>query len=226
SPCCLMTQTLSFFFSKVNPACFMSLSMRAASALSSAQASDGRQSDKATATTERVMRCSMDMVYPPSFAPTSGYSRIRSVEHSEAQGVGDAADVIQQGFRIVGVDVGDHIAQPLLGLQVLAGDVGAVRRQRLVDACQDAGHVLVQVYQAMRLGLGRQADGGEVDAVLGTAGIDVVHDAMADEAADVLLRLQGAAAHMRGENGLWHLAQRMLEAVAVATRLIREHVYC
>src|SRR5579859_3289373 len=77
------------------------------------------------------------------------------VKDTEPQRMRDVAYLLQQSVGVISVDVGDHVAQTLLGLEVLPRDVGAVGGQGLVDARQDAGHVLVQVDEAVGASLGR-----------------------------------------------------------------------
>ena len=75
----------------------------------------------------------------------------RSIQHAKTQRVWHRADRIEQRRRVIAIDIGDHVADLGIGFQVLAEDVGAVRAQRLVDACQHARLVGVQMHEAMRL---------------------------------------------------------------------------
>ncbi len=72
-------------------------------------------------------------------------------------------------FVVFLIDVGDHIADAFVGLQVLSHNVDVVIGQALVDARQDAGHIIVNVNQAVGIFQRRQYQVGEINTVGGAA---------------------------------------------------------
>src|SRR5690554_3246589 len=146
------------------------------------------------------------------------------VEHPHLEGVLHLAQGVQ-GLGAVGlVDVDHHVADLLVGLQVLAGDVDVVLGEHAVDLGEHARHVVMDVQQAVLVRVGRQGDLGEVDRGDGGAVVGVGHQLLGDLDADVLLGLQGGAADVRGEDDVVQAAQGALELLVVALGLHREDI--
>ncbi|MNM94598.1 hypothetical protein D3C81_1070080 [compost metagenome] len=97
-------------------------------------------------------------------------------------------------------------------------------REDLVDLGQHARHVLVDVQQAQAVGVLGQGYFREVDRRQGAAVVAVAHQLGGHFDADVVLRFQRAAAHVRGQDHVVVAGQRRFEDIAVALRLDREHV--
>lgn len=114
-------------------------------------------------------------------------------------------------------DIGDHITQLPAGGEGLAVDIHLVIGDLLVHPGEDAGHVLMQVQQAyahpvVDLSL------RQIDRHHGRPGIVEVGQLVGDEEADVLLRLGGRAADMRGENHIRDALQHRAERIAIGLR--------
>src|ERR1700735_598634 len=126
------------------------------------------------------------------------------------------AEAGQQVAGVLGADVGEDVAQVVPGAEQLTLDVGAVLGEHLGDGREHAGDVAVQVDQAIRARSGRQPDPRQVDAERCRAGGDIVVQLPGDELADVLLRLLGRAADVRGEDDVRQVPQLRGEFLAAA----------
>ncbi len=105
------------------------------------------------------------------------------------------------------------------------GHVGAVLGQALVELGEHARHVDVEEPDPRARGQCRGEDGRHVDRQLGAALEGEPGELAGHEPADLLLRLLGRAADVRGEDDVVETAQRRLERVALRLRLDREHVH-
>ena len=98
--------------------------------------------------------------------------------------------------RIVLIDVGDHVAGPLIGLQMLGQDVQPVFGQHPVDPGQDAGPVAVDVQEPVPTGHIRQLDVGEIDGKGRVAPMQISKQPVGREVGDGGLGFLGRAADM------------------------------
>ena len=126
--------------------------------------------------------------------------------------------------RVLGVDVDYHVADLLVGLQELTGDVDAVFRKDLVDLHHHARDVLVDVQQTVLARVSRQGHFREVDRRYRGTVVAVLDQFFRDFQADVGLGFSGGAADVRGQDHVVQATQRAFEDVIVGARLHREHV--
>src|SRR5690554_2122229 len=147
-----------------------------------------------------------------------------SEQTAAANGAVDQLQFFQRQLGVIGVHIDHHIADLVVGLQVLAGDVDAVFGEHGVDLAQHAGDVLVYVQQAMLVRVLRQCHFREVDRGDGRAVVAVLDQLFGHFITDVFLCFHGGAAHMRGQDNVIELAQRADELVIVGTRLDRKYV--
>src|SRR5690554_6100538 len=132
-----------------------------------------------------------------------------------------------QGQFAVGlVDIDNHIADVFLGLQVLAAHVDAVLGEHLVDFGHHAGHVLVNVQQAVLVRVRRQCHFREVHRRNGGTVVAVHSQLLGHFTADVFLGFDGGATHVRGQDAVVEFAQRRYKLFIVGLRLNREYVDC
>ncbi len=120
--------------------------------------------------------------------------------------------------------VNHDIADCRIRLQILAVDVDVSAREYLVDLRKHARHIAVDVQDAAAGRVLGQRDLGEIDRRQGGAVVAVAHQLGRHLDADVVLRLQRAAAHVWGQDHVVHVAQRRNEILVVALGLGREHV--
>ena len=120
-------------------------------------------------------------------------------------------------------DVGDHVADLAAGREHLSHDVRAVLGEHLVDRCQHARHVPVEMGDAPHPGV-LELEVGQVHAQGGRAGADVVAQLARHELADGLLRLLGRAADVGREDDVGQAPQLGLEPVAAVLGLDREDI--
>src|SRR5690606_34688429 len=134
-------------------------------------------------------------------APASSWLP-RSVQDAGAQGAFDGRQFALEGrdLGLVGAHVDHHVADLRVGAQELAVDVDRVAAEDVVDLGQHAGDVAVDVQQAQAALVLRQGDLGEVHRRQGAAVVAVAHQLGRHLHADVLLRLQRAAADVRGQD--------------------------
>src|SRR6185312_15347152 len=104
-------------------------------------------------------------------------------------------------------------------------DVDVARGEQLVDARQHAWYVPVDVQQTAAARMFGQGHLGEIHRRQSGAVVAVAHQLTRHLDADVVLRLQRAAADVRGEDRIVHAYQRRHEWLVVALRLDREYVH-
>src|SRR5579862_9036752 len=108
-------------------------------------------------------------------------------QRPQADGDGHGPELGEDVLAVLATDVGQHVPVLVPGPQELPFDVDAVLGEHAVDRGQHAGHVPVQVDQAVRPADRRQREPRQVDAQRGGAGGHVVGQLPGDELADVLL---------------------------------------
>lgn len=102
--------------------------------------------------------------------------RRASVKNAEFDGVRNFAQIVQNSFAISGSDVGDGIADRFRGFQILAEDIGLVRGKNMVELCEHAGNIFVNVDQAVGFLDFMQLDSGKIHAIESRALLSVVDD--------------------------------------------------
>src|SRR5690554_3310848 len=132
----------------------------------------------------------------------------------------------QGQFTIGLVDIHDYVADIFLGLQVLAAHVDAVLGEHLVDLGHHAGHVLVNVQQAVLVRVRRQCHFREVHGRHRGAVVAVHGQLLGHFTADVFLGFDGGATHVRGQDAVVEFAQRRYKLFVVGLGLNREYVDC
>ena len=90
-------------------------------------------------------------------------------QHSAADGAFDILQLLQCHFVVGGVDIHHYVANLVVSLQILRGDIDVVVGENLVDLGEHAGNVGVHVQQAMCVRVTWQGNFGEVDRAGGGA---------------------------------------------------------
>jgi hypothetical protein len=146
------------------------------------------------------------------------------LDGAQADGHVHRAELVKHLVRVLGADVGKHVAELVAGAQQLALDVHPVLGEHPVDRREHPRHVLVQVDEPVGTGNGGKRHVRQVDRHRRGAAIGEVDELAGHELADVLLRLLGGAADVRGEDHVGQAAQLGDELLAVPLGLLGEHV--
>ena len=112
----------------------------------------------------------------------------------------------ERHFARVHVYVHDYIADFVIGLQILRTDVDAVLGEDAVDLAEHAGHVLVNVQQAVFARVCRERHFGEVYRGEAGAVVAVTDEFFAYLDANVALGFHGAAAYVGCEDAVIELS--------------------
>src|ERR1039457_7204992 len=150
-----------------------------------------------------------------------------SVQNARANGAWHQFQFAPDGYRfgaLGGLDIDHHVAYLGIGLQILTRDVDLLFGEYRVDGGQYAGLVTVDVQHAVLARILRQGNFREVDGAHGGSVVAVLDQLAGHLNADILLRLHGAAAHVRGEQHVVHTAQRGEELLRAAGGLVGEDV--
>ncbi len=78
------------------------------------------------------------------------------MQDAAADGADNRLEFSQRHIGLLGIDVDYHVADVLVGLQVLGGDVDLLVRESAVDLFEDPRAVFVDVEQARPLGVNGQ----------------------------------------------------------------------
>lgn len=111
---------------------------------------------------------------PFLFLATCMNSRRPSVENAEFYGMGNFAQVAQYLLAVGGANVGDGIADGFRGFQILSKDIRFVRGENMIELCEHAGNVFVNVDEAVGFLGFVQLYGGEIHAVESGALVSVI----------------------------------------------------
>src|SRR5262249_2310128 len=116
------------------------------------------------------------------------------------------------------------ISDVRIGGQKLAVDVGAEAADDAVDIPENAGHIAVNVENAMRSGLVGQLDLGKVDGAGSRAAVHELGEGRSHFPADHLLRRAGRTADVQRQDDVEQLLQLARERLLVRLRLDEEYV--
>ena len=86
-----------------------------------------------------------------------------SEQYPTAYGALDPGQPGQCHVAVLRIDVDDHVAHGLVGLQELCGDIDIVVREYAVDSAHDSRRIVVYMQQAMAAFVSRQCHLREVD---------------------------------------------------------------
>ena len=120
--------------------------------------------------------------------------------------------------------VENHIADVVIGLVILRGNVDGVARQHFVQAAQHARQIALYLDEPRARWPRRQLDLGEIDRAHRRAGIAVVDQLAGHFGADAFLRLFGRTADVRRQDDVFQALQRRHEAIRIRARLDRKNV--
>ena len=81
---------------------------------------------------------------------------ILSIEDTEFDRVINFAQLLDHVLIIFLIDVGDHITDRFVRLQVLTNNVDSIGSQNMIYLCQDSRYIVVNVNQTVRIAQQRQ----------------------------------------------------------------------
>ena len=79
-------------------------------------------------------------------------------------------------FVIGLINVGNHVTDGLVSLQILTQNIDIMVGKEAIDLCQDSGYIMVKMYKSMGIFPGRQLEVGEVYTASRTSGIYIFDD--------------------------------------------------
>src|SRR5476649_1214748 len=147
-----------------------------------------------------------------------------SEQHAATNGAVDVLQLFLRQVRVLGIDVDDHVADLLVGLQELTGDVDTVFGEDLVDLAHHTRNVLVDVQQTVLARVSRQGHFREVDRGHRRTVVAVLDQLFRHFQTNVGLGFGSRTTDVRGQDHVVQATQRAFELVVVGARLDREHV--